>query len=71
MPRVLLADNAPDNRLLMTLYLRRSGIEILTAQTGEEALQIAATMKPGLVVLDPSVSGVANVSAFRMSVSVV
>ncbi|MEQ1880241.1 MAG: adenylate/guanylate cyclase domain-containing protein [Burkholderiales bacterium] len=65
MPRVLLADNAPDNRLLMTLYLRRSGIEILTAQTGEETLQIAATMKPGLLVLDQSVSGMSGYEVCR------
>ena len=56
-PRVLLVDDAPDNRLLMSLYLRRSGVEILTARNGEEALQITASMLPNLVVLDVSPTG--------------
>ena len=56
-PRVLLVDDAPDNRLLMSLYLRRSGVEILTARNGEEALQVAASKLPDLVVLDLSMTG--------------
>jgi len=47
-PRVLLVDHSPDDRLLMSLYLRRSGVEILTASNGEEALQIAAAKLPEL-----------------------
>jgi adenylate cyclase len=57
LPRVLLVDDAPDNRLLMSLYLRRSGVEILTARNGEEALQVAASMLPDLVVLDLTMTG--------------
>jgi CheY-like chemotaxis protein len=56
-PRVLLVDDAPDNRLLMSLYVRRSGVEILTARNGEEALQVAASMLPDLVVLDLAMTG--------------
>ena len=56
-PRILLVDDAPDNRLLMSLYLRRSGVEILTASNGEEALQITAAMSPDLVLLDLSMAG--------------
>lgn len=56
-PRVLLVDDAPDTRLLMSLYLRRSGVEILTARNGEEALQVTASMRPDLVVLDLTTSG--------------
>lgn len=59
-PRVLLVDDAPDNRLLMSLYLRRSGVEILTARNGEEALQVAASMLPDLVVLDLTITGMSG-----------
>jgi class 3 adenylate cyclase/CheY-like chemotaxis protein len=57
LPRVLLVDDAPDNRLLMSLFLRRSGVEILTARNGEEALQVTASMLPDLIVLDLTTTG--------------
>ena len=57
MPRVLLADGAPDLRLRMSLYLRHSGMEILTAQNGEEALQVSVSGRPDLILLDLSLTG--------------
>jgi len=59
-PRVLLVDHSPDDRLLMSLYLRRSGVEILTASNGEEALQVAAAKLPELVVLDLMMQGMSG-----------
>ncbi len=44
----------------MSLYLRRSGIEILTARNGEEALQVAASLLPDLVVLDLTMAGMSS-----------
>lgn len=58
--RVLLVDHSPDDRLLMSLYLRRSGVEILTASNGEEALQITAAKLPDLVVLDLMMQGMSG-----------
>ena len=59
-PRVLLVDHSADDRLLMSLYLRRSGVEILTASNGEEALQITAAKLPDLVVLDLMTQGMSG-----------
>ncbi len=59
-PRVLLVDDAPDNRLMMSLFLRRSGVEILTARNGEEALQVTASMGPDLVILDFHIAGMSG-----------
>lgn len=59
-PRVLLADDSPDNRLLMSLYLRRTGIQILTAANGEEALQVTAAMQPDLVLIDLGMPGMSG-----------
>ena len=59
-PRAPLVDHSPDDRLLMSLYLRRSGVEILTASNGEEALQIAAAKLPELVVLDLMMQGMSG-----------
>src|SRR4051794_33669664 len=62
-PRVLLVDDAPDNRLLMSLYLRRSGVAILTARNGEEALQLTASMLPDLVLIYIGMGGMAGYEA--------
>jgi len=59
-PRVLLVDDAPDNRLMMSLFLRRTGVEILTARNGEEALQVTASMGPDLVILDFHIAGMSG-----------
>jgi class 3 adenylate cyclase len=63
--RVLLVDDAADSRLMVSLYLRRSGIEILTAGNGEEALQAAASMAPDLVLLDTKVAGMSGFEVCR------
>lgn len=59
-PRVLLVDDATDNRLMMSLFLRRSGVEILIARNGEEALQVTASMGPDLVILDFHIAGMSG-----------
>jgi adenylate cyclase len=59
-PRVLLADDSPDNRLQMSLYLRRSGVQILTASNGEETLQVTAAMRPDLVLIDLTMPGMSG-----------
>lgn len=64
-PRVLLADDSPDNRLLMSLYLRRTGIQILTAANGEETLQVAAAMQPDLVLIDLGMPGMSGFEVCR------
>jgi class 3 adenylate cyclase len=59
-PRILLVDDAPDSRLMLSLYLRRSGVDILTARNGEEALQVTASMAPDLVILDFHIGGMSG-----------
>jgi class 3 adenylate cyclase len=58
--RVLLADHSPDNRLQMSLYLRRSGVQILTASNGEETLQVTAATQPDLVLIDLTMPGMSG-----------
>jgi class 3 adenylate cyclase len=59
-PRILLVDDNPDSRLMLSLYLRRSGVDILTARNGEEALQVTASMGPDLVILDFHIGGMSG-----------
>jgi DNA-binding response OmpR family regulator len=51
-PLVLVADDEEDIRALVAFRLQRAGYEVITAADGEEALTLATTRLPDLVVLD-------------------
>jgi diguanylate cyclase (GGDEF)-like protein len=53
-PLILIADDDADIRLLVTMRLERAGYRVLSAQNGEEALQLAAEHDPDLLLLDVS-----------------
>jgi len=49
---ILLVDDEPSITQLARMYLERDGFRIVTAADGEAALKMAASQKPGLIVLD-------------------
>jgi DNA-binding response OmpR family regulator len=51
-PLVLVADDEEDIRALVAFRLKRAGYEVITAADGAEALTLATTRLPDLVVLD-------------------
>ena len=51
-PRVLVVDDEPQIQRFLTVALTAAGFEALTAQTGAQALRLAATAAPDLIVLD-------------------
>jgi DNA-binding response OmpR family regulator len=51
-PLVLVADDDPDIRALVTLRLERSGYEVVAAGDGEQALAAALERAPDLALLD-------------------
>lgn len=51
-PLVLVADDEEDIRALVAFRLERAGYDVITAADGEEALTLATTRLPDLVVLD-------------------
>lgn len=58
--RVLIVDDAIDNREVYAEYLRFRGFEVFEAATGKAALAEAARSRPHIVLLDmrlPDVSG--------------
>ncbi len=65
MSRILCVDDEP--HLLRTLgaNLRARGYEVDLAETGERALQLAATGKPDLVVLDLGLPGMSGLELIR------
>ena len=50
--RLLVAEDQPDNRLLLEIMLRRWGFEVRTAQDGPEALQLWEKWQPHLIWMD-------------------
>jgi DNA-binding response OmpR family regulator len=57
---VLIVEDERKLRELLRFYLEREGLTVLTAATGAEALSLAASGEPDLVVLDlglPDISG--------------
>ena len=50
--RVLVADDEPAITVLVTHMLEHAGIEVIRAQGGVEALRLARTQRPDLILLD-------------------
>ncbi|MCU6711053.1 response regulator transcription factor [Paenibacillus sp. J5C_2022] len=60
-PKLLLVEDEPDMLEEMQTYLQREGFQVLTACTGKEALMIARSERPDLILLDwmlPEKSGI-------------
>ncbi len=60
-PRILIADDNPENLNIFQARLAAHGYEILTAADGEEALAIARGKQPDLILLDvmmPKMDGI-------------
>jgi two-component system KDP operon response regulator KdpE len=51
-PRVLVVDDEPQIQRFLTVALKAAGFEPLKAETGAEAVKLAATGAPDLIVLD-------------------
>lgn len=57
MVKILLIDDDPDVRLLMSATLQRQGYEVETASGRTEALQIMEREKPSIILMDVLLSG--------------
>ena len=55
--RILLVDDDPNIRQLVTLYLTREGFEVEEAQRGDEALKLFKAAAPNLILLDIMLPG--------------
>ncbi|MER5621833.1 response regulator transcription factor [Streptosporangium sp. NPDC002544] len=66
--RLLVVDDEPNIRELLSASLRLSGFEVVTAVDGREAVQFAERIRPDLVVLDvmlPDMDGFAVAGRLR------
>ena len=66
--KILVADDTASNRELMAEAMRSSGLEVVCASDGEEAVQLAIKEQPELILMDirmPRKDGVAAVKELR------
>ena len=57
LPRVLVVDDTPANVRLLDAVLRPRGFDIVTAASGQEALDVIAMQPPDVVLLDVQMPG--------------
>ncbi len=65
MTRVLVVDDEKNIRKLYESELRREGYEVLTAESGEEALEVIDREPLDLVVLDIRLEGMDGIDCLR------
>ena len=63
--RILVADDFDDTRLMMKLWLERKGYHVLEAENGNEAVRLAETEHPDLIIMDIEMPGADGISATR------
>lgn len=68
--RILIAEDHPDNREMLTRRLERRGYEVHVAENGAEAVEKARSCAPDLILMDismPVMSGIEATRALRLA----
>jgi len=63
--RILIVDDEQGIRDVMTLFLEDLGYEVLTAETGEEAIKVVEKERPPLVLLDMTLPGMNGMATLQ------
>ncbi|ALG67014.1 sensor histidine kinase [Beggiatoa leptomitoformis] len=58
LPNILIVDDVPANVGILFEFLSENGFEVLVARNGENALQIAESIHPNLILLDIMMPGI-------------
>ena len=60
MAKVLVVDDEPNIVLSLEFLMQQAGFEVKTAEKGETALELVASFKPDLLLLDISLPGISG-----------
>ena len=63
---VLLVEDTEDNRFMMRRLLEMSGYRVVEATNGDEAVKLAESEQPGLILMDLSLPVIDGLAATRM-----
>jgi len=64
-PKILVADDEIYMVRLLEMTLKKGGYEVVTCRDGAEALTLATTARPQLIVMDVMMPGLDGLSAIR------
>jgi len=65
MQKVLVIEDNKDSLKLIAYALKRSGYEVLAAETGEDAIELAASVRPRFIIMDIGLPGIDGIEATR------
>lgn len=65
MKKVLVIEDNPDNLRLISYALKRAGYEIISAETGEEGIEVAKKERPFFIIMDIGLPGMDGIATTR------
>ncbi len=65
MKKILVVEDNKDNLQLITYALERSGYQVISALTGEEAVELAVREKPFFIIMDINLPGIDGLETTR------
>jgi two-component system, response regulator, stage 0 sporulation protein F len=65
MSKLLIVDDENDVREFASNFFRKRNIDVITAGSGEEAIQKVQSEKPDLILLDVKMSGISGIQALE------
>jgi CheY-like chemotaxis protein len=62
---ILVVDDSADNLAVISLYLQHQGYRVVTANNGEDAVNVAAQMLPNMILMDINLPTLDGLGATR------
>ncbi|HEU5240188.1 MAG TPA: response regulator [Pyrinomonadaceae bacterium] len=63
LPKILLVEDFDDTRLMMKMWLEKRGYSVIEAENGEEAVNLAQSEVPDLIIMDVMMPGMNGLDA--------
>jgi twitching motility two-component system response regulator PilH len=63
---ILIVDDSPTERLVLSELLTRNNYQVITAENGEEGVNMAKRQQPNLIIMDVVMPGLNGYQATRM-----
>ena len=63
LPKILLVEDFDDTRLMMKMWLEKRGYSVIEAENGEEAVNLAQSEAPDLIIMDVMMPGMNGLDA--------